>query len=163
MIPPIHLASPETSPVTTTFTDEHRIRHALTLAERARAAGEAPVGAVLVKDGEIVGEGWNCPISTNGPHRPCRNRRLAGVGSKAGAEQYAQRTLRMYRTLMSAVISRLLSESALAPSGALGRATFPRAIGSKPVFQAEAEEIAQPFGPEPYFPHHIRCLSQRIF
>lgn len=33
----------------------------------AEAAGEVPVGAVLVKDGAIVGEGWNRPISTNDP------------------------------------------------------------------------------------------------
>ena len=48
-------------------TDEAWMRHALTLAERAREAGEVPVGAVLVKDGAILGEGWNCPISTHDP------------------------------------------------------------------------------------------------
>lgn len=40
---------------------------ALELARMAEAAGEVPVGAVLVKDGVIVGEGWNRPISTNDP------------------------------------------------------------------------------------------------
>jgi tRNA(adenine34) deaminase len=40
---------------------------ALELARMADAAGEVPVGAVLVKDGVIVGEGWNRPISTNDP------------------------------------------------------------------------------------------------
>jgi tRNA(adenine34) deaminase len=43
------------------------MRHALALAERAREAGEVPVGAVLVKDGEVLAEGWNCPISTHDP------------------------------------------------------------------------------------------------
>jgi len=43
------------------------MRHALRLAERAQAGGEVPVGAVLVKAGEIIGEGWNQPISTNDP------------------------------------------------------------------------------------------------
>lgn len=33
----------------------------------AEAAGEVPVGAVIVKDGSIVGEGWNRPIGTNDP------------------------------------------------------------------------------------------------
>jgi tRNA(adenine34) deaminase len=50
-----------------TQTDAAWMHHALTLAERAREAGEVPVGAVLVKDGGILGEGWNCPISTHDP------------------------------------------------------------------------------------------------
>jgi len=37
------------------------------LALEAWAAGEVPVGAVVVKDGVIVGEGWNRPISTSDP------------------------------------------------------------------------------------------------
>jgi len=37
------------------------------LALEAWAAGEVPVGAVIVKDGVIVGEGWNRPISTSDP------------------------------------------------------------------------------------------------
>ena len=40
---------------------------ALELAREAEQAGEVPVGAVIVKDGVIVGEGWNRPISTNDP------------------------------------------------------------------------------------------------
>ena len=44
-------------------TDEFYIAKALQLAEQAGAAGEVPVGAIVVKDGEIVGEGFNQPIS----------------------------------------------------------------------------------------------------
>lgn len=40
---------------------------AIELAHQAERAGEVPVGAVVVKDGAIVGEGWNRPISTNDP------------------------------------------------------------------------------------------------
>jgi tRNA(adenine34) deaminase len=43
------------------------MRRALGLAERAEAAGEVPVGAVLVRDGEVVGEGWNRPIGAHDP------------------------------------------------------------------------------------------------
>ncbi|MEW5890178.1 MAG: tRNA adenosine(34) deaminase TadA [Pseudomonadota bacterium] len=40
---------------------------ALLLAREAQAAGEVPVGAVVVKDGEIVGRGFNAPISRHDP------------------------------------------------------------------------------------------------
>lgn len=35
------------------------MRRALTLAEKAREEGDVPVGAVVVKDGTVVGEGYN--------------------------------------------------------------------------------------------------------
>ncbi len=42
---------------------EQWMRRALELAARAGAAGEVPVGAVIVRDGDVLGEGWNHPIS----------------------------------------------------------------------------------------------------
>ena len=41
--------------------------HALQLAEKAASLGEVPVGAVLVKEGEVIAEGWNEPISHHDP------------------------------------------------------------------------------------------------
>jgi len=43
------------------------MREALALAGVAAAQGEVPVGAVVVKDGEIVGRGWNRPIGARDP------------------------------------------------------------------------------------------------
>ncbi|HQR60231.1 MAG TPA: nucleoside deaminase, partial [Methylophilaceae bacterium] len=40
---------------------------ALLLAQQGAAAGEVPVGALVVKDGEIVGRGFNAPISRHDP------------------------------------------------------------------------------------------------
>ena len=40
---------------------------ALALAEAGAALGEVPVGALLVQDGEVIGRGFNCPISTRDP------------------------------------------------------------------------------------------------
>ncbi len=47
--------------------DEPFMRQALALAAEGAALGEVPVGAVLVQDGEIVGRGFNCPISGRDP------------------------------------------------------------------------------------------------
>jgi tRNA(adenine34) deaminase len=51
------------------FTDQDRIwmTAALDLAKRAADLGEVPVGAVLVHDGQIVGEGFNQPITQHDP------------------------------------------------------------------------------------------------
>lgn len=43
------------------------MQHALTLAYQAADLGEVPVGAVLVKDGQLLAEGWNQPISQDDP------------------------------------------------------------------------------------------------
>ena len=43
------------------------MRAALDLAQQARDAGEVPVGAVVVKDGTIIGRGYNRPISAADP------------------------------------------------------------------------------------------------
>ena len=40
---------------------------AMALAGRAAQAGEVPVGAVVVKDGQVVGEGFNAPITRHDP------------------------------------------------------------------------------------------------
>lgn len=47
--------------------DELFMREALRLAEQGAMLGEVPVGAVLVQDGEIIGRGFNSPISLSDP------------------------------------------------------------------------------------------------
>jgi len=49
------------------MSDETFMRRALELARRAGAKGEVPVGAVVVSDGGIIGEGWNRPIAAADP------------------------------------------------------------------------------------------------
>jgi tRNA(adenine34) deaminase len=49
------------------MSDETFMRRALELARRAEAEGEVPVGAVVVMDGKVVGEGWNRPIASCDP------------------------------------------------------------------------------------------------
>lgn len=43
------------------------MRHAFRLAQRAEDYGEVPIGAVLVKDGQVIAEGWNSPIQRHDP------------------------------------------------------------------------------------------------
>lgn len=47
--------------------DRTWMKEALHLAQRAGDEGEVPIGAVIVKDGEIVGRGWNRNIDLNDP------------------------------------------------------------------------------------------------
>lgn len=49
------------------MSDEAFMREALALALQAQALGEVPVGAVVVKDGVIIGRGFNQPITSNDP------------------------------------------------------------------------------------------------
>lgn len=67
------------------------MRLALALAARAGESGEVPVGALVILDGQVVGEGWNQPIATSDPtahaeivamraaSRAVKNYRLSGA------------------------------------------------------------------------------------
>ena len=46
-------------------TDIQWMERALELARMAEQAGEVPVGAVLVKDNQLIAEGWNQPITSH--------------------------------------------------------------------------------------------------
>ena len=54
-------------PVTMVANDEFYMRRAIELARQAEAAGEVPVGALIVRHGEVIAEGFNRPISTHDP------------------------------------------------------------------------------------------------
>ena len=47
--------------------DEHWMRYALKCAEQAELEGEVPVGAVLVRDNELIAQGWNQVIGLHDP------------------------------------------------------------------------------------------------
>ena len=61
------------------MSDEAFMGRALELAQRAQAEGEVPVGAVVVFQEKILGEGWNRPISASDPtaHAEIRAMRAA--------------------------------------------------------------------------------------
>ena len=64
--------------------DEQWMRHAMALAARAEGIGEIPVGAVLVLDGQVVGEGWNRSISE---HDACAHAEVMAI--RAAGKQLA--------------------------------------------------------------------------
>ena len=65
-------------------THEHWMRHALQLAQQAAAVGEVPVGAVVIKDGQIVGEGANAPLSRHDPTAHAEVLALRAASQKLG-------------------------------------------------------------------------------
>ena len=64
------------------MTDHDYMRLALAQAQEARAAGEVPVGAVVVKDGEVIATGFNQPISR---HDPTHHAEIAALRAAAMA------------------------------------------------------------------------------
>lgn len=64
--------------------EEAYMREALELARQAEALGEVPVGAVVVKDGEIVGRGFNAPISRHDPSAHAEMMALRDAAQRLG-------------------------------------------------------------------------------
>ena len=61
--------------------DHSYMQQALDLARRAEAEGEVPVGALLVRAGELIGEGWNRPVGT---HDPTAHAEISALRDAAG-------------------------------------------------------------------------------
>lgn len=64
--------------------DEHWMRLALDLAERAAEENEVPVGALLLRDGVIIGQGWNRPIGANDASAHAEIQALRDAGRRVG-------------------------------------------------------------------------------
>ncbi|MDO8294542.1 MAG: tRNA adenosine(34) deaminase TadA [Gallionella sp.] len=64
--------------------DADYMHHALELAKQSQADGEVPVGAVVVKDGEIVGRGFNAPISRHDPSAHAEMMALRDAAQRLG-------------------------------------------------------------------------------
>jgi tRNA(adenine34) deaminase len=102
--------------------------HALALATEAAARGEVPVGAVVVRDGAIVGRGGNAPIAGNDPTAHAEIAALREAGAIVGNYRLTGCTL--YVTLepcamcagaiLHARLARLVFGARDAKSGACG-------------------------------------------
>jgi tRNA(adenine34) deaminase len=108
--------------------DAAMMREALQLAGRAALQAEVPVGAVVVKEGEIIGRGYNTPIASHDPTAHAEIRALRDAAKATGNYRLGGCTL--YVTLepcamcagaiMQARISRLVYGAADPKTGACG-------------------------------------------
>jgi tRNA(adenine34) deaminase len=73
--------------------DEQYMRHALELARRAANEGEVPIGALVVLDGAIVGEGWNRPIAARDPTAHAEIQAMRAAAAKTGNYRLTGATL----------------------------------------------------------------------
>jgi tRNA(adenine34) deaminase len=78
------------------------MREALELARQAEAKGEVPVGAVVVRDGVVIGRGYNSPIRL---FDPTAHAEILALREAAGnARNYRLETATLYATLEPCVM-----------------------------------------------------------
>lgn len=104
------------------------MQEALALARQAAAAGEVPVGAVVVKQGEIVGSGYNRPVSSHDPSAHAEIMAMREAASQLG--NYRLTDCELYVTIepcvmcvgaiLHARIARLVYGAADPKTGACG-------------------------------------------
>lgn len=75
------------------MTDEDWMQYAIKLAAKAEEQGEVPVGAVLVKDGALLAEGWNQMISLNDPSAHAEMQAIRAASAAVGNYRLPECTL----------------------------------------------------------------------
>lgn len=75
------------------LTDNHFMVRALALANKAEALGEVPVGALVVVDGKVVGEGFNQPIARHDPTAHAEIMAIRQAGRRLGNYRLTGATL----------------------------------------------------------------------
>jgi tRNA(adenine34) deaminase len=73
--------------------DHAFMARALELARRAEAEGEVPVGALVVRAGEVIGEGWNRPITAHDPTAHAEIAALRDAAARIGNYRLVDSTL----------------------------------------------------------------------
>lgn len=78
------------------------MRLALELGQQAARSGEVPIGAVLVREGEVIGQGFNAPISRHDPTAHAEIQALREAAERIGNYRLPGATL--YVTLEPCVM-----------------------------------------------------------
>ncbi len=123
------------------------MRRALLLAAQAEAAGEVPVGAVVVLEGRIIGEGFNAPITTGDPSAHAEIQALRAACAKAGNYRLPGSTL--YVTL----------EPCAMCAGAIMHARVARLVYGAPDPKTGAAGSVVNLFAEPRLNHHTQVQS----
>ena len=129
-------------------TDEEFMGAALELAREARERGEVPVGAVLVMDGEILGRGFNQPVSRNDPTAHAEIVALREAGREAGNYRLPGST--MYVTI----------EPCQMCVGAMVHARVARVVYGTPEPKAGAIESAMRAHEHPSLNHRLEATGR---
>ena len=124
------------------------MRAALELAREARERGEVPVGAVLVMDGEIVGRGFNQPVSLNDPTAHAEIVALRRAGQDIGNYRLPGST--MYVTI----------EPCQMCVGAMVHARVARVVYGTPEPKAGAIESAMRAHEHPSLNHRLEVTAR---
>ena len=90
---------PESS---TAEADARYMQRAIQLAQQAQEEGEVPVGALVVRGGEVVGEGWNRPIGSKDPSAHAEMLALRAAAKNVGNYRLPDATV--YATLEPCVM-----------------------------------------------------------
>jgi tRNA(adenine34) deaminase len=123
--------------------DEAYMRRALELARQAAQEGEVPVGALVVLEGKVLGEGWNRPIGAADPtaHAEIQALRAAAASTKnyrlTGATLYV--TLEPCAMCLGAMFHARVAR-------AVYGATDPKKLVLKSEVQVEGGVLAQDCG-----------------
>jgi len=123
--------------------DIHYMRQAIQLAETAAKNQEVPVGAVLVFDNQVIGEGWNQPIHA---HDPCAHAEI--IALRRGAEK-----IKNYRLVNSTLYVTL--EPCVMCVGAIVHARVRRVVYGAPDPKTGAVTSVFALGLTNQFNHHV--------
>ncbi len=121
------------------------MQRALALAQQAAVKGEVPVGAVLVREGEVIGEGFNCPITTNDPTAHAEVMALRDAAKRISNYRLPNTTL--YVTV----------EPCAMCAGALVHARVARVVYGTPEPKAGVADSHLSLFAAPHFNHRVCC------
>jgi len=122
------------------------MQQALRLAEQAAAAGEVPVGAVVVQNHKIIGSGWNQPILTQDPTAHAEIQAIRAAAQQVGNYRLTGATL--YVTLEPCVMC----------AGAIIQARIAQVIYAAPQPRSGAAGSVFNLLPSDHrFNHHTAC------
>jgi tRNA(adenine34) deaminase len=124
-------------------TDEQFMQHAIELAKQAELEGEVPVGAIIVKDGEVVAEGWNRPIAEHDPTAHAEIQVIRAASKKL--ENYRLPETTLYVTLEPCVMC----------MGAIVHARVKRVVYGATDHRAGAVESVYTIADDRKLNHHV--------